>query len=343
MSTHRTIVVADHHKSVFVCQVLDRKTGEVTRLSLESKREVLEPFLKGLEGPVLAFVEACRSWEWVSDLCEELGHDFRLVNPRQMPEIAKSTKKSDRNDVEAMVRRLMIEGNLPQAYRASRSEREMRSLSRQLADLRDRRRQMLLKIHAVVDAHGLPAKKDAFVQDAWRGEMKARLSPDAWLNLEVLLIELDMVTTLSDLVEQRLTELASRFQDFHRLQTVPGIGPVLAATILSEAPSIERFPSARQFASYCGLVPRVRSSAGRAKYGKITKSGPSGIRWALGHAVMVGQRCKDHSTAARLCQRKKAKRKPPKVAICAGANKLARIVWAMLVRGEDYRALPART
>lgn len=338
MNTHRTIVVSDHHKSVFVCQVLDQETGEVQRHTLASTRQVLEPFLAALPGPVLVFVEACRAWEWVSDLCEDLGHDFRLVNPREMPEIAKSTKKTDRADVEAMVRRLMVEGDLPQSYRSTRAEREQRSLSRRLSDLRADHRRLLVKIHAVIDSHGLPATKDAFTQNEWRAKMKSQLSPNAWLDLEALLMQMDMVKGLSDLVESTFLELASRSDDFRRLKTVPGIGPVLAATILSEAPNIERFSSARQFAAYCGLVPSVRSSAGKAKYGHITKCGPADLRWALGHAVMVGQRCKQPSSAVELCRRKKAKKRPAKLAICAGANKLARIVWAMLVRGQDYGA-----
>lgn len=338
MDTHRTIVVADHHKSVFVCLILDQETGEVRRESLRSLRETLEPFLSSLPGPVLVFVEACRAWEWVSDMCEDLGHDFRLVDPRQMPEIAKSTKKTDRADVEAMARRLLVERDLPQSYRATRKEREMRSLSRRLSDLRAERRKLLVQIHAVIDSQGLPASKKAFTKDEWRAEMKSRLSQDVWLDLHVLLQRLDMSEGLSELVEPRLMQLASGSDDFRRLKTVPGIGPILAATILSEAQGIERFSSARKFAAYCGLVPRVRSSAGKARYGRITKCGPADLRWALGHAVMVGQRCKQPSSAVQLCRRKKAKKRPAKLAICAGANKLARIVWAMLVRGQDYGA-----
>ena len=69
MNSHRTIVVADHHKSVFVCQVLDRETGEVQRRTLPSLRSELGPFFAGLEGPLLIFVEACRSWECSTTRC----------------------------------------------------------------------------------------------------------------------------------------------------------------------------------------------------------------------------------------------------------------------------------
>lgn len=337
MKQHRTIVVADHHKSVFVCQVLDRVTGEIARRTLGGSRSELEPFLAGLRGPVLVYVEACRAWEWVSDLCEDLGHEFRLVDPRQMPEIARSTKKTDHADVEAMVRRLEVEGDLPRSYRATRIERERRALTRRLSDVRKWRRQVLVKIHAVIDSHGLPAKKAQFGRAEWRESMKASLSSDAWLDLEVLLLQYDQLLALNDLLEQRIAE---RFKDddgYRRLQAIPGVGPAIAATIVAESPGIERFKSARQFAAFCGLVPRVRSSAGKAKHGHITRSGPRDLRWALGMAVMVGQFSKQATPQGAMYRRKRKKRKPARVALCAAANKLARIVFVMLARGEDYR------
>ena len=337
MKHHRTIVVADHHKSVFVCQVLDRETGEVRRLTLSSVRSELQPFFEELPGPVLVYVEACRAWEWVSDLCDELGHDFRLVDPRRMPEIARSKKKTDERDVEAMVRRLQIEGDLPQSHRATRVEREGRALSRRLADVRKWKRQVLIKIHAVIDSQGLPAKKAQFTKREWREAMEAALSPDSWLDLQVLLLQHDQLLALGELLERRIAERLADHEGYKRLQAIPGVGPAIAATIIAESHGIERFGSARQFAAYCGLVPRVRSSAGKARHGHITRSGPRDLRWALGMAVMVGQFNKEPSPQSRMYQRKKRKGKPARVALCAAANKLARIVYVILARGEEYR------
>ena len=273
----------------------------------------------------------------MSDLCEELGHDFRLVDPRQMPEIARSTKKTDRADVEAMVRRLQVEGDLPQSYRATRLERERRALSRRQADVRKWRRQILIKVHAVIDSHGLPAKKTQFTKADWREEMKASLSQDSWLDLEVLLLQYDQLLVLGELLERRISARFAEDEGYQRLQAIPGVGPAIAATIVAESVGIERFKSARQFAAYCGLVPRVRSSAGKAKHGHITRSGPRDLRWALGMAVMVGQFNKQPSPQGLMYKRKKRNRKPARVALCAAANKLARIVYVILARGEEYR------
>jgi transposase len=340
MNEYRTIVVADHHKTVFVCQVLDRQTGEVRATSLAARRDVLRPFLAALEGAVLVFVEACRSWEWVSDLCEELGLDLRLVDPKRMPEIARSSKKTDQHDVQAMVDRLLVQGDLPQSYRATRSERELRALTRRLGDLRETRKRLIYQIHAVIDAHGLPAKKEFFVKESWREGIRAALRELEWMDLECVLLQYDQNLALQGLLEGRIEELVRSHEDYHRLKAIPGIGPVIAATVLAESCGIQRFKSARQFASFVGLTPRVRSSAGKARMGRITRNGPPQLRWALGQAAMVSLRCKEPGPIADFYRRKRKRGKPGSVAICAAAHKLARAVWAVLTRGEDFRRNP---
>jgi transposase len=342
MQQHRTIVVADHHKSVFVCQALDRETGEVRKLTLDARRTALEPFLASLAGPTHVFVEACRSWEWVSDLCEDLSIDLDLVDASRMPEIAKSTKKTDANDVQAMVNRLTVTGQLPQSYRASRPERELRGLTRHLSVLRKDKRKLVHRIHAAIDAHGLPASKASFDKPAWREAMKAGLSSGAWLVLESLLSQYDITSGWMAILERTLADQLRGNEGYQRLQEIPGTGPVIAATIRSESAGIERFKSARKHASFAGFVPTVRCSAGMGKYGHITRTGPRDLRWALGQATMLSLQCKQETAAAKMHKRKRKKGKHARVAICAGAHKLARIGYVVLTRKENFRATPPR-
>jgi transposase len=292
------------------------------------------------------FVEACRAWEWVSDLCADLSIDFELVDPARMPEIAKSTKKSDERDVEAMVQRLQVTGELPLSYRTSREQRELRGLTRRLASLRQDKRKLLNRIHAAIDSHGQPASKDLFCRSEWRDELRTKMSADAWLVLESLLSQRDLVIGWVDVIEQRIEELVGARDDYRRLQAVPGIGPVIAATILAETAGIERFGSARKFAAFTGLVPRVRSSGGRGKgktkIGRITRCGPPDLRWALGQAAMVGLRAKQQTAISGMYRRKKKKGKHGRLAICAAAHKLARVVFVLLTREENFQVTPTR-
>lgn len=337
MQDHRTIVVADHHKTVFVSRVIDRETGEIRSKTLGSTRAELRPFLRELECPAIVYIEACRSWEWVSDLCHEEQIDFRLIDPAKMPEIWKSTKKTDELDVEAMVCRVQLQGELPESYGATKEERDLRSLVRRLGDIRVQRRKLLNQIHAVIDANGLPATKENFVKEAWRDEMQEELTELAWLDLHVLLSSYDHALSMAELIEQRLEMELKGVEDYERLQEIPGVGPILAATILAESAGIERFKDARNFAAFTGLVPRVRSSAGKAKIGQITRSGPPLLRWALCQAVMIGSRASDQTEVSRMYYRKR-KKKAPRVAACAAGHKLARIVYSMLVNKMPFRA-----
>jgi transposase len=253
-----------------------------------------------------------------------------------MPEIWRSTKKTDRLDVEAMVRRLQIVGGLPEAYRPTREQRDRRGLVRCLGELRQTRRRLVNQVHAVIDAHGLPARKSCFTKTEWREAMKEELSELAWLGLEVLLSSYDQNLELTKRLERRLEEELRGSDDYQRLKEIPGFGPVIAATVLAESAGIGRFKKARQYAAFTGLVPRVRSSAGKARIGKITRSGPPLLRWALGQAVMTSRRAKQQTEVSRMYYRKR-KKKPSGVAICAAAHKLARIVYVILARGKTFQ------
>ncbi|MEM8713716.1 MAG: IS110 family transposase [Planctomycetota bacterium] len=334
---HRTTIIADHHKSVFVCQVLDRETGEATRATLKSRRDELRSFLESLPRPAQVFIEACRSWEWVSDLCEDVGIDFHLVDPKQMPEIARSTKKTDRNDVDAMVKRFLSVG-LPKARAASREERDLRALTREQVALRREDRVLVQKIHALIDSQAMPATKKDFAKGEWRDEIRAALSSALRLSLDLLLARWDLVRGQRDRIQEEIGRLSSKLPAVARLQTISGIGPILSATIVAEVPDATVFSSSRQFAAFTGLVPRVRSSAGTAKIGRITKSGPSALRWALTQAIFASQTAKEPTAAYLLYRRKRRRGKPAKVALCAGAHQLARTVWSMLVNETEYRA-----
>jgi transposase len=119
---------------------------------------------------------------------------------------------------------------------------------------------------------------------------------------------------------------------------MPGLGPVTALAIEAFAPPMESFRSGRDFAAWLGLVPRQHSTGGRQRLGRISKAGQSDIRKLLISGAMsrlnwIGRRAiRPGSWLARMLERK-----PRMLVAIALANKMARAVWAMIVRGEDYR------
>ena len=124
-----------------------------------------------------------------------------------------------------------------------------------------------------------------------------------------------------------------------RLAQIPGIGPIGAAMLVMKTPAPGTFRSARHFAAWLGLTPKDHSTAGKVRLGVITRAGDEALRSVLvvGATAVLGHiRSKRGSASPWLVEL--LKRKPPKLAAVALANKNARIACKMMVSGETYRA-----
>jgi transposase len=122
-----------------------------------------------------------------------------------------------------------------------------------------------------------------------------------------------------------------------RLMEVPGVGPVLASAMVATVPNPTVFKSGRNLAAWIGLVPRQNSSGGKEKLGGITKQGDRYLRQLLvAGALAVIRYAQRHGTKRPWLVHLLARR-TPKIAAVALANKMARMIWAMMVTGERYR------
>jgi transposase len=122
-----------------------------------------------------------------------------------------------------------------------------------------------------------------------------------------------------------------------RLMEVPGVGPVLASAMVATVPNPTAFKSGRNLAAWIGLVPRQNSSGGKEKLGGITKQGDRYLRQLLvAGALAVIRYAQRHGTKRPWLVHLLARR-TPKIAAVALANKMARMIWAMMVTGERYR------
>jgi len=122
-----------------------------------------------------------------------------------------------------------------------------------------------------------------------------------------------------------------------RLAQIPGVGPIGATTLVMKAPDPGAFPSGRHFAAWLGLTPKDHSTAGKTRLGKITRAGDERLRSVLvaGATAVIQQARKGrgHPSPWLLAL---LKRKPPKHAAVALANKIARIAWKLMTTGESY-------
>ena len=165
----------------------------------------------------------------------------------------------------------------------------------------------------------------------------ARLPIDARASLIVLAAQLQAIQTLIGSIEKRIIARHRSSEASKRLQTIPGVGILGASAIATIVTEPKAFRSGRDFAAWVGLVPRQDSTGGKCKLGPISKQGDRYLRRILvvgAHAVL--KRARLHPQKYPWLTQLLARR-PFKVVAIALANKMARIAWALLAKGETYR------
>jgi transposase len=170
----------------------------------------------------------------------------------------------------------------------------------------------------------------------------SRLPVEVRKMLHLLVDQLIELAHQINQLEAAMAKRCRRDEEAARLMTMPGIGPITASAIIATIPDATDFRSARDFAAWLGLVPRQNSTGGKARLGRITKMGDRTIRRLLIiGALSVIRWARRTPGFADTWLGKLVARKPFKVAAVALANKMARMVWAMLVRKETYRTQTA--
>lgn len=183
---------------------------------------------------------------------------------------------------------------------------------------------------------------DAFGKKARRvlEARTAELPEESRRGTRVLLLQLDLTQTQIDELEARLRELVAVTSDMQRLDTLPGIGVILATTIVLEAGDMARFPDAEHFAGYAGAVPRVKASGDKVRYGRTRPDVNRYLKWAFAEAAnsvaLNHKRCPDRHVS-RLYLRTQRRRGHPK-AIGAVARHLAEATFYVLTRNQEYQA-----
>jgi transposase len=286
--------------------------------------------------PTRIGLEACGASHHWARVLRGLGHEVALIPPQYIKPYVKRDK-NDAIDAAAICEAMSRPG---MRFVAVKSREEQAALM--LLKVRE----LLIKQHTML-ANALRGHAAEFGVTGAKGTQKIttlleRIAEDA--NVPAPVREL-LNTLASQLVaiEVRLEGLEAKLMAQHKahrrsqlVATIPGVGPITAVSVSLKVPDATVFRSGRHFAAWLGITPRQHSTAGRQRLGKISREGDKGLRrlLVLG-ATSVIQQAKPGRASPWLLQL--LARKPKKLAAIALANKMARIIRAMLVSGELYR------
>ena len=305
------------------------------------KKLTWERFLSFLasQPPCVVAMEACATAHGWGREIGRVGHMVRLIPPIYVKPFVKR-QKNDTADAEAIVE---AASRPTMRFVAVKSEaQQARAMLFRTRDLFVRQRTQLINAlrghlaeHGVVAAHGPAHVKrlaDAIANDD-------SCLPIAVRELGELLLE--QIAALDEKtrdLDKRLRDAAGRDGATKRLQTMPGVGPVTAVAVETFAPPMEVFRRGRDFAAWLGLVPIQRSTGGKPRLGKTSKMGQRDIRRLLiTGAMSVVQAAGRSAPSENSWLAHMLGRKPRMLVALALANKMARGIWAMLTKGENYR------
>lgn len=336
--TEVSIIGLDIAKHVFHAHGADASGRQVFSRRI-SRGKLLDFF--ATQPRCLVALEACGgAHHWARQL-KQLGHDVRLIPPAYVKPFVKR-QKNDAADAEAICE-AALRPNM--RFVAVKSEEQQASaLVFRARDLLVRQRTQLINaIRGHLTEYGWVAPKGrsymVLLGDLLEDEMGLSLPEAARAMFQVML---GMLEGLDKQISELNKEIAKRAREdevARRLMTIPGIGPIAATAIAALAPPAETFRRGRDFAAWLGLTPRQMSTGGKQKLGAISKMGERTLRRLLiiGSSAVVMQACRRGAAKGSWLEGMLA-RKPRMLVTVAQANKTARIVWALLVKNEDYKA-----
>lgn len=334
-STHQYYCGIDlHARSLYVC-ILDQSNNTLLHKEIPANPEALCRLIEPYRTDLVIGVECMHCWYWVADFCEDNGITFILGHALYMRAIHGGKTKNDRID-SYKIAALMRGGNFPLAYVYPRAMRATRDLLRRRTHIV--RHGAELKAHVVntTSQYNLPPNKVNMKTAGARKQLRSTFDqPDVQRNIDLDMTILDCYSQELYRLERFIEQQAKQHNPVYLqvLRTVPGIGRVLALTILYEIGDIQRFDSVQKFASYARLVKCKAESAGKSYGTQGNKIGNAHLKWAFSEAAVLY--LKGNPKAQRYLQRLQ-KRMSKAKALSALAHKLGRAVYFMLKNGTVF-------
>jgi len=284
-------------------------------------------------------MEACATSHHWGRIAQSYGHEVRLVPAAYVKPFVKR-QKNDKADAEAIAEAASRPTMRFVAVKSSETQGRAVAFRTHQCLVRQRT-QLINALRGHLAEFGLVAPKGPASLKLLENALADESSDLPGQVREMGTIYLEQIARLTDVIDRLSGELEAATKtdaQLRRLCTIPGIGPVTAGAVAAFAPDLDTFDSGRNFAAWLGLVPRQRSTGGKTRLGSVSKMGQTDIRRLLivGAMSVIRWVVRKGSSANRWLAGLVA-RKPKMVAAVALANKMARMIWAMTTREENYR------
>jgi transposase len=297
---------------------------------LEDILRALEPYRSELAGVV---VESTYNWYWLVDGLMNAGYAVHLANTAAIKKYEGLKYSGDEADA-AYLAKLLRLGLLPEGYIFPPEGRATRDLSRKRMQLVRCRTLQILSIESILARQTGSRLKSAQVQRLTvEGIEQLGFSPDVTLALQANAAVMRTLQSQIVALEERLQQRVRLSEEFALLKSVPGIGTILATTIMLEVGTVKRFVKVGNFSSYCRCVQSLRVSNGKKKGEGNTKNGNPYLAWAFVEAAHFALR---HCPQAKSFYERKKQQRNAVVATKALAHKLARACYHMLRERKSF-------
>ena len=336
---HHWCIGVDLHKDTMTVCTYCRCCGEIAFRKIPCRnREQVAEFFRGLPRPHTVAIEAVGFYRWLWELLEPIVQKLVLADATQARALAGRRLKTDREDAQNIAE-LLADGRLPLAYAPPLEVQVLRDWTRQRNRLSCAHARVLHGVKSILNTNNRPgparltAARLIGYLTAYGDKLPERHVRMLWQHQRQLSsLEEEIGTCQREMA--RLLDTPRFAAPTALLLTAPGVGPVVAATVIAEIGDFGRFPDGKAIGRYAGLAPRLFASGGKERHGHISKTGPADLRWVLQQAAWTAIRC-DESIKRRWLKISRGSGK--KAAAVAIARQLLVALWQMVRQQAPYR------
>jgi len=329
----------DLHKKYTYFTVVGSE-GEILEQSrINNNKSLIQQKFNRYFGNSIATVESTFNSYWLIDCMKDCRINTVMAHPLKLKAIISTSNKNDKIDSYKLANLLRI-NMLPQGYISTEEERKLKDIIRYRFSLVDERTKIKLKVKNLLLRNCIfeyPIR-DVFCMKGiiYLKSLKTELKDHEYL---MMLDYLDLIEHFNEKIKKvdlEIDLMAKSSYEAKLLMSIPGVGSIVAMTVLSEIGTIERFEDSRRFCSYIGLTPRVKSSGDKTVYGGIKKEGGSLVRRVLGqgviHLIKEDQLVKDFYERIE-------KKKGKMVAKVASMRKMGAYIFRVLKNKQNFEEL----